>query len=107
MRCHSLVLGLALVPSAQAQSFTRDWRPEDRTVVGDFSRVSTIATSPDRVFIVSPTGLLIWDPQFHRWQGAIEPPDRGLLTRVFTGLADPLDNSLWLGRPDGWVHYQP
>jgi hypothetical protein len=107
MRCHLQLLAFALASSAQAQSFTRDWRPEDRTVVGDFSRVTAIATSPDRVFIASPNGLLIWNPQFQRWEGSIEPPDRGLLARVFTALADPLDNSLWLARPDGWVHYQP
>jgi hypothetical protein len=104
MRCLVQLLALALASSAQAQSFTRDWRPEDRTVVGDFSRVTAIATSSDRVFIASPTGLLIWNPQFQRWEGSIEPPDRGLLARVFPALADPLDNSLWLARPDGWVH---
>jgi hypothetical protein len=107
MHWHSLVPALALVSSAQAQSFTRDWRPEDRTIVGDYSRVSAIAASSDRVFIVSPTGLLIWNPQFERWDGSIEPPDRALLARVFTALTDPLDNSLWLARPDGWIHYQP
>ena len=107
MRCHFQVLALAFASSAQAQSFTRDWRPEDRTVVGDFSRVTAIASSSDRVFIASPTGLLIWNPQFQRWEGSIDPPDRGLLARVFTALTDPLDNSLWLARPDGWVHYQP
>jgi ligand-binding sensor domain-containing protein len=109
MRCWFPVMavGLCVAPSATAQSFSRDWRPEDRTVVGDFSRVNAIATSPDRVFIVSPAGLLIWNPQFRRWEGSFDPPDAGLLARVFTGLADPLDNSLWLARPDGWVHYQP
>jgi hypothetical protein len=59
------------------------------------------------VFIVSPSGVLIWNPQFQRWDGSIDPPDRGLLAPVFTGLTDPLDNSLWLARPDGWIHYQP
>jgi ligand-binding sensor domain-containing protein len=96
-----------LVSPAVAQSFTRDWRPEDRTVVGDFSRVNAIATSPDRVFITTPSGVLIWNPQFQRWEGSFDPPDRGLLDRVFISLTDPLDNSLWLARPDGWVHYQP
>lgn len=107
MRCRIELLALALASQAQAQSFTRDWRPEERTVVGDFSRVTAIATSSDRVFIVSPTGLLIWNPQFQHWEASVDPPDRGLLARVFTALADPLDNSLWLARPDGWVHYQP
>ena len=30
-----------------------------------------------------------------------------LLQRVFAALVDPLDNSLWLARPDGWTHFQP
>ncbi|HEX2416495.1 MAG TPA: hypothetical protein VHJ83_00020, partial [Micromonosporaceae bacterium] len=37
----------------------------------------------------------------------VDPPDPALLARVFTGLTDPLDNSLWLARPDGWIHFQP
>jgi ligand-binding sensor domain-containing protein len=76
-------------------------------VIGDFSRVSAIATSAERVYIVSPSAVLIWNPQFHRWDGVFDPPDLSLLNRVFTALADPLDNSLWLARQNGWVHYQP
>lgn len=107
-RRSSMVLAaLCLTSPAAAQSFTRDWRPEDRTVVGDFTRVTAIAASLDRVFIATPTALLIWNPQFQRWEGSFDPPDLALLSRVFTALVDPLDNSLWLGRPDGWVHYQP
>jgi ligand-binding sensor domain-containing protein len=101
------MLPLAWLSTAAAQSFTRDWRPEDRTVIGDFSTVTAIAASTDRVFIVSAGGVLIWNPQFQRWEGSVDPPDRALLARVFTGLADPIDNSLWLARPEGWVHYQP
>jgi hypothetical protein len=99
-------LGCVASP-ATAQSFTRDWRSEDRTVLGDFSRISAIATSPDRVYIISPAGVLIRSPQFQRWEGSFDPPDRALLAGVFAGLADPLDNSLWLARPGGWVHFQP
>lgn len=93
--------------SASAQSFTRDWRPEDRTIIGDYRTVTAVATSTDRVFIVSPSGVLIWNPQFHRWEGAVDPPDPGLMARVFTALTDPLDNSLWLARSDRWIHFQP
>jgi hypothetical protein len=102
-----VVAALCLTSPAAAQSPFRDWRPEDRTVIGDFSRVNAIATSADRVYFTSPASLLIWDPQFQRWEGSFDPPERSLLARVFTGLTDPLDNSLWLARPDGWVHYQP
>jgi ligand-binding sensor domain-containing protein len=107
MRSYIQVLSLLLVSSVEAQSFSRDWRPEDRTIVGDFSRVTAIAASADRVYIASPGGLLIWNPQFRHWEGSVEPPDRNLLAGVFTALADPLDNSVWLARPEGWVHYQP
>src|SRR5687768_2926778 len=101
------VAGLCLASPALAQSSARDWRPEDRTVIGDASRVNGIATSADRVFIVSPTAVLIWNPQFQHWEGSYDPPEPTLLARVFTALTDPLDNSLWLARPEGWVHYQP
>jgi ligand-binding sensor domain-containing protein len=108
MRCLfviTVVLGYA--STAAAQSSTRDWRPEDRTVIGDFSQVTAIAAASDRVFIASPAALLIWNPQFQKWEGSFDPPDPSLLARVFTGVIDPLDNSLWLARSDGWVHYQP
>src|SRR4051812_44778961 len=101
------ICALCIACSAEAQSFTRDWRPEERTVVGDFSRVSAIATTSERVYIVAGSAVLVWNPQFRRWEGAFDPPDPSLLERVFTSLADPLDNSLWLVRQSGWVHYQP
>ncbi|HYF39793.1 MAG TPA: hypothetical protein VD930_08905 [Gemmatimonadales bacterium] len=103
----AILLTLFSTASGVAQSFTRDWRPEDRTIIGDYRTVNAVATSMDRVFIVSSSGVLIWNPQFQRWEGAVDPPDPALLARVFAGLTDPLDNSLWLARSDGWVHYQP
>ena len=36
------ILILAALP-ARAQSPSRDWRPEDRTVIGDFSRITSVA----------------------------------------------------------------
>lgn len=100
------IVGLLLAASPlPAQS--RDWRPQDRTVLGDFTHITAVAASVDRVFVVSPSGLLIWNPQFRQWEGPYTPPDPQLLDRVFAGLVDPLDNSLWLARTDGWVHYDP
>jgi hypothetical protein len=96
---------LTAVPS-RAQSPSRDWRPADRTVIGDFSRITAIAAALDRVYVTSPTALLVWHPQFHSWEGPYDPP-RGMLTGVFGGLVDPIDQSLWLVRTDGWVHFQP
>lgn len=97
-----------LAPSGLlAQTPTRDWRPEDRVVVGDFSTITAVAAASDRIFAVSPSQLLIRQPQFQEWEGTVDPPSPDLLRGVFVALADPLDNSLWLARPDGWVHYEP
>ncbi|HEX6105482.1 MAG TPA: hypothetical protein VFZ26_07865 [Gemmatimonadales bacterium] len=86
---------------------SRDWRPSERTVIGDFTRITSIASALDRLYVTSPTSLLIWHPQFRRWDGPFTPPDPAMLANVFAALVDPLDQSLWLARPDGWVHYQP
>jgi ligand-binding sensor domain-containing protein len=110
----ALVLASALAAAlagiarpAGAQSPTRDWRPEDRAVIGDFSHITAVATAIDRVYVTSTSAALIWNPQFRQWRGPYDPPDPALLARVFAGLVDPLDNSLWLARPEGWVHFQP
>lgn len=96
-----------LAHSVAGQTPSRDWPPADRTVIGDFTRITTVASALDRVYVTSPTSLLIWHPQLQQWEGPFDPPDLGLLNRVFASLVDPLDNSLWLARPDGWVHFQP
>jgi hypothetical protein len=103
----AFVLAAVAAPGLRAQSLSRDWRPEDRTVIGDFSRITSIATAIDRVYVSSPNAVLIWNPQFRQWQGPYDPPDPSVLARVFAALVDPLDNSLWLARPDGWIHFQP
>ena len=43
----------------------------------------SIATAIDRVYVASTTAVLIWNPQFHQWQGPFDPPDPGILSRVF------------------------
>jgi len=105
----ALTLAVAVPGAAQVTPLrpSRDWLLADRTVIGDLSHVTSVAAASDRVFVTSPSALLIWRPQFQRWEGPFQPPDPTALTRVFTSLVDPLDNSLWLGRSDGWVHYQP
>src|SRR5919106_796927 len=107
MRIASAVLILATASAAVAQSPSRDWRPEDRTVIGDFSRITSVATSLERVYVTSPTALVIRNPQFQTWSGPFQPPRREALAGVFAALVDPLDQSLWLARADGWLHFQP
>lgn len=98
---------LTLAAPATGAAQSRDWRPADRTVIGDFTFITSIACALDRVYITSPTSALLWQPQFRQWEGPYDPPDPALLARVFASLVDPLDNSLWLARPEGWIHFQP
>ena len=102
-----VLLAAGFAGSLSAQSPSRDWRPSDRTVIGDFTRITAVAAAIDRVYVTSTSALLIWNPQFQQWQGPFDPPDPGLLARVTGALVDPLDHSVWLARSDGWVHYQP
>ena len=97
----------AVAGPALAQRPSRDWSREDRVVIGDFSHIRTVAAASDRVFATSPAALLVWLPHFERWEGPFLPPDPRLLEDAMGALADPLDNSLWIARPDGWVHYEP
>jgi hypothetical protein len=102
------LLVLAASPAVlAAQRFTRDWPVEDRALVADFSVVSAVATALDRVYAVTPNTVVVWRPMERRWEGPFEPPEPTMLDRVGLALADPLDQSLWMARPDGWVHFQP
>lgn len=90
-----------------AQLPSRDWRPDERVVIGDFRTINAVAAAYDRVYAVSPWQLLIWRPGFREWEGPFNPPDPSLLQGVTAALADPLDNSVWLARPRGWTRYEP
>jgi hypothetical protein len=96
-----------LAAPASAQRGAHDWTPAERTVLGDFSRVSAVATTPDRVYVVTPTAVLLWNPIVQHWDGPYDPPDPATLARVIGALGDPLDNTLWVARSDGWVHFSP
>ena len=101
-----LVLCVALHGAVAAQS-PSGWSSRERVVVGDYTRITAVAAAQDRVYAASPDGILIWNPYFRQWEGTATPPDPAMLDRVFAGLVDPLDNTLWLARLDGWVHYNP
>ena len=103
----SLSLLLCGVVSVLPAQVSRNWRPGDRVVIGDWTRIRAVAAGPERVFVVSPDAVLSWSPLLRRWDGPYDPPVAGALERVTAGMIDPLDNSLWLATVDGWVHFQP
>lgn len=110
---HSIAVGCAglalfgCAPAVAAQIPTRDWSPAERAVLGDFTVINAVAAASDRVFVVSPSSLAVWRPDYRRWEGPYQPREPRLLRDVFAAIVDPLDNSVWLARPGGWVHYEP
>jgi hypothetical protein len=99
-----LVSGGSVATVSPSAAQTTAWGPQDRVVISDFSRLTTVAAASDRIYVTSPTSLLVWQPQLRRWEGPFQPPS-GALTGVISALVDPLDNSLWLARRDGWVRF--
>ncbi len=80
-------------------------RPEDRVLLGNFSRVNAVASTFDRVYVAYPSALGIWRPIERRWEVPRAPAEPRELSRVRAAIVDPLDRSVWLATVDGWLHY--
>lgn len=108
MRRTLLVLAALLLPATlKAQRPSRDWPPADRAVLGDFSLIRALASSTERLYVVGASGVAVWWPLEQRWDGPFIPPEGRMLDRAFLALVDPLDQSLWIARTDGWVNFRP
>lgn len=113
MRCAPLAALLLVACGAGASiggsgTPVRPIRPEDRVLLGDFSRVTAIATSSfDRAYVAFPTALAIWRPQSRTWDVPRSPSEPRLLAGVGAMVVDPVDQSAWLALGDGWLHYVP
>jgi ligand-binding sensor domain-containing protein len=105
--CAILVVTASSALTAHAQRATRDWSPQDRVVLGNFSVIRALASSVERVFVVGVSGVAVWRPLEQKWEGPFIPPEPRMLDRAFAALVDPLDQSLWIARTDGWVNFRP
>ncbi len=74
----------------------RGFRPEDRVLLADFTRVTALAATFDRVYVAYPRALAIWQPLQQRWDVPRSPPDPSALLDVVGAVTDPLDQSVWL-----------
>jgi len=97
--------GLLLAAPVSAQVGRYSLR--DLTIVGDFSDITAVATSTDRVFVASRTSIAIWNPLERRWEGPWFAPQPGMLRDVLAGIADQLGGGVWLIRQAGWVYFDP
>jgi hypothetical protein len=103
-----ILLILALLGSAEPAVAQRtDWPLADRSVIGDGSVVTAVAAAVDRVLVCTPGGVLSLDPIGRRWIGPYQAPDPGALSRARAALLDPLDQSLWIQLPAGWLRFEP
>lgn len=98
---------LAATPALTAQTGTNLWRPDERVVITDFSRVRALAASDEALYAATDGGLGIYDLRFHRWELPVTRLDGYPLERVLAAAADPLDRSVWLGTERAVVHYEP
>ncbi|HWA41203.1 MAG TPA: hypothetical protein VG712_06290, partial [Gemmatimonadales bacterium] len=83
------------------------WRTDDRVVLGAMLEISAVASSFDRLYLVSPDQVLIRDDLARRWTGPFRGPGRGLLAEARGSIVDPFDRSLWIVTASGWLRYDP
>ncbi|MDH4131313.1 MAG: hypothetical protein OEV95_05845 [Gemmatimonadota bacterium] len=79
----------------------------DLTVIGEFSHITAVATSTDRVYLSSRAAIVTWNPLERRWAGPWLAPQPGMLRDVLAGIADQLGGGVWLVRQAGWVYFDP
>ncbi|MGD2135271.1 MAG: hypothetical protein PVF27_03880 [Gemmatimonadales bacterium] len=101
------VVWLATTPALAAQAGTTLWRPEERVVISDMSRVDALAASEDLLYAATSGGLGVYDLRFRRWELPVTRLDGYPPERVTVALADPADRSVWLGTERAVVHYVP
>jgi hypothetical protein len=103
----ALLAAAALLATAASLPAQRLWRPEDRLILRDYTRVVAVAAGLDRAYAVTPDAVLVLDPRTRRWVEVAEAPEPGALVRIGLALVDPLDNALWLAGRNEWYRYQP
>ncbi len=100
-------MGLLLVAQGSLAQ-TRQWRPEERVVLRDYSTVFQVATTNDAVYAATTGGLIVYDTRFNRWLTPLTELDGLPGGEVVTAmLGDPLDQSMWIVAVDELVHYLP
>lgn len=104
-----LVLLTATPPdrlTAQAPP-SRLWRPEDRALVTDLTRVTALAATPSLLYAATAQGLAIYDRVFLSWRETLGPMDGFPGGPIAAMAADPGDDTAWLAGVGRWIMYQP
>lgn len=95
-----------LFPGTSPAQTSRFWRPDERTVLTDFTTVRALAGGRTYLFVATDLGLLVYDHVFQRWELPFTYLDGYPPGAVVVALADPTDESVWLGTRTGLLHYR-
>lgn len=108
-RCAATVSAAAiLVPAGgSAQTGLGAWRPDDRVLVADVSRVTALTRSTDRLFVATEGGLIVYEDGFGRFELPITAEDGYPLTPVTAIAFDSRDASVWLATERRLLQYDP
>jgi len=104
-----LCLVAAVAPgAARAQPATsRFWRPEERALVTDLAGVTAVAATQLVVYAATRDALAVYDRgtlALREVVGTIDGYPGGQVTAM---VADPSDDTAWLGGLGGWASYEP
>ncbi len=102
-----LPVTLFLFPARLDSQTSRFWRQDERILLTDFSVVRAVAASRTYLFVAADLGLLVYDYVFGRWKASFSYLDGYPAREVSVALADPSDESVWLGTRRGLFHYRP
>jgi hypothetical protein len=102
-----LVLAVLCLPSiAEPQARSR-WRPEERTVIGEYGVVVALAAGQDYLYAFTASGIGVYDTRLRRWDLPRPTPPGVVIPPGSPALVDPLDRSVWIGTAMGVLHYDP
>lgn len=103
----ALLAAVAAAPVLAQPATSRFWRPEERTLVTDLSRVTAVAATQLVVYAATPDALAIYDRgtgDLRETLGTIDGYPGGLVTAM---VADPGDDTAWFAGIGGWASFQP
>lgn len=85
---------------------SRLWRPEERVVLPDLSRVTAVAATQAYVFAATREALAVYDRASGALREVLGPAD-GFPGGVTTMVADPSDDTVWMAGSALWAAYHP
>ena len=105
-RLLGLLLAVWFAPGLTAAQ-SRAWNLDERAVLTNGRQITALATTRDRVLVVTPSAVASYDPGTRAWRGPWQPATPGQLAAVRAALADPFDDALWLVLSGGWLRFDP